>query len=170
MKSVPDGPIHQAGLFDAEPPVGLDNFLPLKLIAAARLVERRLARALQADHGLALAEWQVLAALIEVEDLSVRDLGPRTGLDAVAISRAAMRLTDRKLVKKAENRKDRRLVVLRPTRAGRQLGAGIAARLAPLEAEILRGVGVSDRIRLSNLLGALQLREPVVQARPRSAN
>ncbi|WP_050471578.1 MULTISPECIES: MarR family winged helix-turn-helix transcriptional regulator [Pannonibacter] len=149
----------QVSLFDTVPETGLDNFLPLKIISAARLVERRLVKALQSQHSLALAEWLVLAALIEAGEGSVRDLGAKTGLDAVAISRAAMRLTDRKFLKKSENRQDRRLVVLKPTKAGRDLADEINARLVPLEAEIMKGLGTPDRIRLASLLGSLQTKE-----------
>ncbi|MFN4009564.1 MAG: MarR family winged helix-turn-helix transcriptional regulator [Pannonibacter sp.] len=149
----------QVSLFDSEPAIGLDNFLPLKILATARLVERRLVKALQGDHGIALPEWLVLSALIEAGEGSVRDLGARTGLDAVAISRAAMRLTDRKLLKKTENRQDRRLVVLKATKAGRDLAGEIGHKLGPLEGEIFKGLGASDRIRLASLLAALQTRD-----------
>lgn len=149
----------QVSLFDSEPAIGLDNFLPLKILAAARLVERRLVKALQNEHGIALPEWLVLSALIEAGEGSVRDLGARTGLDAVAISRAATRLTDRKLLKKSENRQDRRLVVLKATKAGRDLAEDIGGRLGPLETEIFKGLGAPDRIRLASLLGALQTKD-----------
>ncbi len=158
VKKPKDNEMMQVSLFDEAPAVDLSNFLPLRLIAAARLVERRLARLLQANHGIGIAEWLVLAALVDADSVSVRDLGPVTGLDAVAISRAATRLSDRKLIGKKENRQDRRLIVMKPTKAGRGLIASIGGELQPLEMEIFKGLGAPDRIRLAQLMGAIHIK------------
>ncbi|MEH0072507.1 hypothetical protein V6L77_23235 [Pannonibacter sp. Pt2-lr] len=47
----------------------------------------------------------------------------------------------------------------KPTKAGRDLADEINARLVPLEAEIMKGLGTPDRIRLASLLGSLQTKE-----------
>lgn len=150
----------KADLFDlqgslleaAAEPFALDNFLPWRLMAAARVIERRLARTLSAEFDFSLAEWQVLASLMREDQVSVREIGPRIGLDSVAVSRAGSRLVDRKFLKKRENDKDRRLIILSPTKKGRDTAEAIAEKLGEMEKDILKGMHLQDRIRLSQLL------------------
>lgn len=137
----------------------LDNFLPWRLMASARVIERRLARTIAEEFDFSLAEWQVLASLMRVDSVSVREIGPRVGLDSVAVSRAATRLSDRKFLKKRENAADRRLIVLTPTKKGRDTAEAIGNRLMDLEKDILKGMHLQDRIRLSQLLKPLAGRD-----------
>ncbi len=155
MRKKRDETAGQGGLFAAEPAATTGNSLPLRLIAVARQVERVVVRRLRTVHDLSLAEWLVLQALDQNSAASVRDLGPMTGLDAVAISRAAARLADRKLVRKTGNRDDRRLIVLTPNKAGRQLAESVARDLQQLDAPLLKGLGVQDRIRFGQMLGVI---------------
>lgn len=143
----------------AAEPFALDNFLPWRLMAAARVIERRLAKAIASEFDFSLAEWQVLASLTREDNVSVREIGPRVGLDSVAVSRASTRLVDRKFLKKRENAADRRLIVLSPTRKGRDVALAIGERLAGMEKEILKGMHLQDRIRLSQLLKPLAARD-----------
>lgn len=132
-----------------------ENFLPFRVLHAAKLVERRIVRALAADFDLSLAEWVVLSALLDANRVSVRDLVPLTGLDAVAVSRAATRLSDRRYVKKIANKQDKRLVVLTPLKAGRTLADEVTQKMSDLETAFLKGLGIQERVRLGQLLGAV---------------
>ncbi len=155
MAQEPFGGDFQNGLFENEQSFKLDNYLPMKILSAARGVERALSRLLQTEYDLSLAEWRVLSALMEDEDVSVRELSRSTGHDLVAISRAATRLRDRKLIKKTENKQDRRLVVLKPVKSGRTLCAAVNARLLTEERAILKGLGAQDRVRFGQFLGVI---------------
>jgi DNA-binding MarR family transcriptional regulator len=107
------------------------------------------------EWDMSLAEWQVLASLSREGAVSVREVEPKTLLDTVAVSRAAKRLTDRKLLKRDVNKQDKRLVVLKPTKKGRDIAAAIGLKVMELEGEFLKGMNVQDRIRLSQLLKTL---------------
>ncbi|NRG18978.1 winged helix-turn-helix transcriptional regulator [Rhizobiales bacterium] len=144
----------QISLFDSEVAFS-ENYLPFRVLHAARLVERRIAKALSEEFDLSLAEWMVLRALLDADCVSVRDLVPLTGLDTVAISRAATRLSDRRFLKKIINKQDRRLVVLTPSKAGRTLACEVDRKLSDLETAFLKGLGVQERVRLGQLLGAI---------------
>ena len=133
----------------------LENFLPYRLLEVAQSISRRMAKVLLEDWDMSLAEWQVLASLARDGAVSVREVEPRTLLDTVAVSRAAKRLTDRKLIKRDVNKQDKRLVVLRTTKKGRDVAAVIGHRVMALEADFLKGMNVQDRIRLSQLLKTL---------------
>ena len=160
MATKPDLFALQGSLLEAAAePFALDNFLPWRLMAAARVIERRLAKAVSDEFDVSLAEWQVLASLMRADSVSVREIGPRVGLDSVAVSRAATRLADRKYLKKRENAADRRLIVLTPTKKGRDTAAAIGERLTVLEKDILKGMHLQDRIRLSQLLKPLSRRD-----------
>ncbi|WP_319529067.1 MarR family winged helix-turn-helix transcriptional regulator [uncultured Cohaesibacter sp.] len=133
----------------------LENFLPYRLLEVAQGISRRISRVLAEEWDMSLAEWQVLASLAREGAVSVREIEPRTLLDTVAVSRAAKRLTDRKFIKRDINKQDKRLVVLRTTKRGRDVAAEIGHHVMEMEAEFLKGMNVQDRIRLSQLLKSL---------------
>ena len=133
----------------------LENFLPYRLLEVAQGISRRITRVLAEDWDMSLAEWQVLASLAREGAVSVREIEPRTLLDTVAVSRAAKRLTDRRLIKRDVNKQDKRLVVLRPTKKGRDVAAEIGHSVMEMEVDFLKGMNVQDRIRLSQLLKSL---------------
>ncbi|MBL4785415.1 MAG: winged helix-turn-helix transcriptional regulator [Cohaesibacteraceae bacterium] len=133
----------------------LENFLPFRVLAAAQTISRNLSGILSTEFDMSLAEWQVLAALYREDSVSVRELPPKTLLDTVAVSRAAQRLSDRRLVKKTTNANDKRLVVLKPTKKGRDKAYDIGIRARELENEILKGLSLQDRVRMAQMLKAL---------------
>ena len=133
----------------------LENFLPYRLLAAAQSISRHMSAVLAEEWDMSMAEWQVLASLSREGAVSVREVEPRTLLDTVAVSRAAKRLTDRKLIKRDVNKQDKRLVVLKTTKKGRDAAAAIGHRVMGLETDFLKGMNVQDRIRLSQMLNHL---------------
>ena len=133
----------------------LENFLPYRILEVAQGISRRMAKVLHDEWDMSIAEWQVLASLARDGAVSVREVQPRTLLDTVAVSRAAKRLTDRKLIKREVNKQDKRLVVLKTTKKGRDMAAEIGHYVMEMEAEFLKGMNVQDRIRLSQLLKSL---------------
>ncbi|WP_319413969.1 MarR family winged helix-turn-helix transcriptional regulator [uncultured Cohaesibacter sp.] len=134
----------------------LENFLPYRLLEVAQGISRRISRELNDAWDMSMAEWQVLASLARDGAVSVREIEPRTLLDTVAVSRAAKRLTDRKLIKRDVNKQDKRLVVLRTTKRGRDVASEIGHYVMGMEADFLKGMNVQDRIRLSQLLKSLR--------------
>lgn len=144
----------QISLFGSEV-ASSENYLPFRMLHAARLVERRIAGALSEEFDLSLAEWMVLRALLDADHVSVRDLVPLAGLDTVAVSRAATRLSDRRFIKKIVNKQDRRLVVLTLSKAGRTLAREVDGKVSDLETAFLKGLGVQERVRLGQLLGTI---------------
>ena len=133
----------------------LENFLPYRILEVAQGLSRRMSKLLHEDWDMSLAEWQVLASLSREGAVSVREVEPKTLLDTVAVSRAAKRLTDRKLIKRDVNKQDKRLVVLKPTKKGRDVAADIGHCVMEMESALLKGMNVQDRIRLSQLLKTL---------------
>lgn len=133
----------------------LENFLPYRILEVAQGISRRVGKVLHDEWDMSVAEWQVLASLARDGAVSVREVEPRTLLDTVAVSRAAKRLTDRKLIKRDVNKQDKRLVVLKTTKRGRDIAAEIGHCVMDMESDFLKGMNVQDRIRLSQLLKSL---------------
>lgn len=99
----------------------LDDFLPYRLSVAAHQVSRRFAALYEAEAGLSLPEWRVLAHLAQSGVVSVRDIHARVSLDKSVVSRAATRLEAAGLIQKSLDDADRRLVALQLTPQGMQL-------------------------------------------------
>ncbi|WP_068312444.1 MarR family winged helix-turn-helix transcriptional regulator [Polycladidibacter hongkongensis] len=148
---------HQMNLFEEELTADSQNYLCLRLIGVGRRLERRVSEYLQEAYDLTLPDWMVLSALLEHAQVSVREIGPLTGYDSVAVSRAVKRLSNAQLVEKKENYRDRRLVVLTPTQAGRELAGRVIEDLEQLEVLLLRKLDVNERIRFGQMLGQVDL-------------
>ena len=135
------------------PEFDLSAFLPYRLAVASSRISRALARRYEAEFGLTIPEWRVLAHLSRGEALSVKDITARVDMDKSKVSRAATRLEGAGLVAKAPHGRDGRLVALTLTPAGGQ----IMARLIPLarafEAEVLADLGPAA----AGLLAALDV-------------
>ena len=134
----------------------LENFLPYRILEVAQGISRRIGKVLHEEWDMSMAEWQVLASLARDGAVSVREIEPRTLLDTVAVSRAAKRLTDRKFIKRDVNKQDKRLIVLKTTKKGRDVASEIGHTVMDMEVEFLKGMNVQDRIRLSQLLKSLR--------------
>lgn len=151
--------VTQANLFEDEHNVELLNYLPLRIIATGRFIERRLSDHLQKNYGLSLPAWLVLSALERLGSVSVRELGPGIGLDTVAVSRAVKRLSEADLIKKQEHPKDRRLVRLTITEDGRVVLRALEAQLEQLEKNLLPQLDVQERIRLGQMMSSIEEHE-----------
>ncbi|WP_350333788.1 MarR family winged helix-turn-helix transcriptional regulator [Coralliovum pocilloporae] len=134
----------------------LENVLSFRIISAARAISKTVSDTLAEDYDLGLAEWQVLSVINHDSALSVREIVPRTTLDAVAVSRAARRLTDRKLLKRYDNPADRRLISLKATKKGREMFDMVTRSIAARERAYLKSLSSQDRIRLLNLLTGIE--------------
>ena len=70
----------------------LDNFLPYRLSVLTNLVSTAIAGAYRERFGLSIPAWRVLAVLANSPDLSAAEVGQRTAMDKVAVSRAVRAL------------------------------------------------------------------------------
>jgi len=107
----------------------LEQFLPYRLSILSNLVSRGLARIYQKDYGLSIPEWRVMAVLGRYPGLTASQLGERTVMDKVTISRAVNSLLKRKLVERIRDEADRRK---RPLRVSNGPGRALLDHLIPL--------------------------------------
>ena len=114
----------------------LDRFLPYRLSVASNLVSDRIARAYATLFGLTIPEWRLIAVIAEVEAITQAEIGERTRMDKVTVSRAAIALVERGLLSRAPNPMDKRSHHLSLTAGGRDLYGAIAPKALELEGRI----------------------------------
>ena len=122
----------------------LDRFLPYRLSVTSNLVSDRIARSYEALFGLTIPEWRLVAVIAEVEAITQAEIGERTRMDKVTVSRAAIALVERGLLARAPNPGDKRSHHLSLTDAGRDLYASVAPKAAPATS-LLKPVGTPYR-------------------------
>jgi len=111
--------------------LGGRDYLPYRVTLLAKLLDRWNTRLLQAQSGLSVAEWRVLAQLSNVSPASVRQLAEQAWVDRAEVSRAAASLERRGIVERKDNPKDRRSPLLFCTERGRALARKVSpVRLA----------------------------------------
>lgn len=119
----------------------LDGFLPYRLSVAAAQISRRFAALYEAEAGLSIPEWRVLAHLDRSGSVSVRDIHLRVHLDKSVVSRAASRLEVAGLLRKSEHDRDRRLIALELTPQGQALMRRLGHIAARFQAQLAKELG-----------------------------
>lgn len=117
-------------------PLVLDRFLPYRLSITSNLVSERVARIYESLFALTIPEWRLIAVIAEVEAITQAEIGERTRMDKVTVSRAAIALVERGLLARAPNPGDKRSHHLSLTAAGRDLYASVAPKALELESTI----------------------------------
>lgn len=120
----------------ADPALALDDFIPFRLSFTSNLVSDAIARAYEALFGLSIPEWRLVAVVAEFGGISQREIGERTRMDKVTVSRAAIALVDRGVLAREANPGDRRSHRLVLTPAGHDLHRAIAPKAIELERRI----------------------------------
>jgi DNA-binding MarR family transcriptional regulator len=133
----------------------LERFFPYRVSLLASRVSKRLSAVYRDRFGLAPAEWRVVAHLAAESRVSVRDIHEVANLDKAKISRAVARLEALGIVRKSENRRDRRLVELTLTAKGRRMYAEIVPLARAFEDELLASLSLGDRSALDRALASL---------------
>jgi DNA-binding MarR family transcriptional regulator len=131
----------------------LDSFVPYRLSIASNAVSDVIAGAYRALFGLNVPEWRLITVLAERGAATQFGLGSATRMDKVTVSRAAIALVDRGLVKRSPNPDDKRSHLLTLTSQGRALYDQVAPKALALEDTILSGFKPAE---VATLLGMLQ--------------
>jgi DNA-binding MarR family transcriptional regulator len=123
----------------------LSRFMPYRLAVAAETVSRALAAVYAERFGLTRDEWRVIAQLADVKELKATDLGQRTSLPKMQVSRAATRLEQDGLIARQADPNDRRNLVMRLTPAGRALYRRLEPVVLERERDLLATLAPAER-------------------------
>ena len=130
----------------------LDDFLPYRLSFTSNLVSETVAGTYQSLFDLRIPEWRVIAVVAEHEGISQLDIGLRTRMDKVTVSRAAIALVARGLIERSSNPNDRRSHRLRLSASGRELYAQVAPKALELERRIFAALSPAELLALKTTL------------------
>jgi DNA-binding MarR family transcriptional regulator len=130
----------------------LDRFLPFLLSVTSNRVSDRIATAYEALFGLTIPEWRLIAVIAEAQAITQAEIGERTRMDKVTVSRAAIALTTRGLLARSPNASDRRSHHLSLTEAGERLYAEVAPKAIDLEARLFARFDASELAQFTAML------------------
>lgn len=133
----------------------LADFLPHRLAVVSARAHRLFSRACAERAGVSVAEWQVLSVLARSGDQSATNVARRAAMDKVKVSRAVRSLLERRLLRRVEDRHDRRVRRLAATALGRRTQAAVTPLACALESEMLEPLPAEDRQRLRAALSRL---------------
>jgi DNA-binding MarR family transcriptional regulator len=98
---------------------GGPDYLPLKMLLVAKLIDMHVARLLEQKSVITVAEWRVVAQLGVLHNGSVREMARQACVDPAEVSRSIASLEKRGFVERHVNAKDRRSPRFSLTAAGK---------------------------------------------------
>jgi len=135
----------------------LNEFLPYRLSLLTNTVSAGIARSYRDQHEISVIEWRIMAVLGRYPGLTASEIGERTAMDKVAISRAVKNLVARGLLQRVTDPLDRRRIHLE---LSPDQGQNLLAEIIPLaqdyEKQLMESLTREDQLHLSAMLKALQ--------------
>jgi DNA-binding MarR family transcriptional regulator len=125
--------------------MNLRDFMPYRLSVTADAASRALAQVYAERFALTRDEWRVVAQLADAKALKASELGRRTSLPKMQVSRALMRLEADGLVRREPDPEDRRNLVVALTAAGRTLYRKVEPVVLEREAYLLAPLAPAER-------------------------
>lgn len=129
----------------------MDEPLGRQLATTGRVVQERFDRQL-GDHGSSLAVWMVLHSAAREEGLSQRELARRVRVEAPTLVRHLDRMEQDGLVVRRRDTRDRRVVRVCLTDAGRARHAELRVVAADVDRQLRSLLGADEARTLERLL------------------
>ncbi len=127
-------------------PLLLAGFLPYRFSIVAERISRAFAARYQAEFGLSIPEWRVMAVLGERAPRSTQEVIETTEMDRVKVSRAVIRLADKALLRRQAHPQDQRAQLLRLSRRGLEVYRRIVPLAHAMQAELAAAL-TDDEVR-----------------------
>jgi len=135
--------------------LSLSAFLPYRLSVLSNTVSKRIADLYEAEFGLSMSQWRLMAVMGEAPGLNATEIVTRTAMDKVAISRTVASLIKLGYAKREASQEDGRQSLLYLTRKGR----GVYARIVPMaraeQDAVTEALSPDEIEELNRLLGKL---------------
>lgn len=134
----------------------LDSFLPYRLSFTTNLVSDVIASAYETLFALRVPDWRLVAVTAENPDgITQQEIGLKTRMDKVTVSRAAIALIDRGLLARKPISGDRRSHLLHLTASGWELYGAVAPKALELEKRIFDTFPEEDVVRFKAMLSQI---------------
>lgn len=102
--------------------------------------------------GLSVSEWRTMSVLHDFEPLSAKEIVSRSSMDKVVVSRAISSLQGGALLERHIDPADRRRVLLRLTRKGKEIMSHLVPRVLEVEKQLLQGLSEEELDLLKSLM------------------
>jgi DNA-binding MarR family transcriptional regulator len=139
-------------------PFSLAEYLPYRLAVVTEAVTRVFALGYGGTHNLTIPEWRVLAVIAEFGMMSPTEVGQRTTMDKVKVSRAAQSLVTKGFLRQSQHPSDGRGRLLRLTRQGVASHARMVPLANRLEAMLIDDLGRADVAAFNRVLTKIRTR------------
>ena len=134
----------------------LDAFTPYRLSVLTNRVSGAIARHYSDRFGLTIPEWRVMAVLGQIKDgapgLSGREVGDRTAMDKVQVSRAVASLLSNRRLTRVAHARDGRVAHLALSAQGRAIYNQVVPFALALEKQFLSVLTAAERRAFDALL------------------
>ena len=139
----------------AAAPLVLAGFLPYRVSIAAERISRAFAARYEAEFGLSIPEWRVMAVLGERAPRSTQEVIETTEMDRVKVSRAVIRLAGKALLVRRPHPQDQRAQILRLSRRGLDVYRRIVPLAHAMQAELAAALTPAELRALDSILPKL---------------
>lgn len=133
----------------------LREFLPYRLSVLSNTVSRRIADLYDREFGLNIWQWRVMAVTGDTPGISATDIGQRTAMDKVAVSRAIAGLIEPGYLERKTSETDGRRSQLFLTRQGQTIYEAIVPIALKAERDLVSTLSPDDRRELARLMEKL---------------
>ncbi|MEM7661970.1 MAG: MarR family winged helix-turn-helix transcriptional regulator [Pseudomonadota bacterium] len=132
----------------------LSDYLPYRLSVLSNTISRKIAETYEAEFGISMRQWRVMAILGECPGLNATDISERAAMDKVAVSRAVSSLIEMNVLRREATQSDGRRSCLYLTERGEAVYARIVPMAARYEDELTAAMDGEDVKKLLDLLDA----------------
>lgn len=133
----------------------LSTFLPFRLSVLSNTVSQRIADLYDREFGLSVWQWRVMAVTADTPGISATEIGQRTQMDKVAVSRAVAGLIEMDYLERRPSTDDARRSNLLLTKAGRDIYTLIVPLALSEEARLVSALSEAEQRELERLMGKL---------------
>ncbi|MFN4023335.1 MAG: MarR family winged helix-turn-helix transcriptional regulator [Hyphomonas sp.] len=133
----------------------LSTFLPFRLSVLSNAISQRIAALYDREFGLSIWQWRVMAVTADTPGISATEIGQRTQMDKVAVSRAVAGLIEMGYLERRPSSDDARRSNLYLTRAGADIYDLIVPLAKAEEAGLVSTLDGEEQMELARLMGKL---------------
>ncbi|HPF21969.1 MAG: MarR family winged helix-turn-helix transcriptional regulator [Hyphomonas sp.] len=137
------------------PTLRLREFLPYRLSVLSNTISRRIADLYDREFGLTIWQWRVMAVTGDTPGISATDIGQRTAMDKVAVSRAVAGLIELGYLERKASEDDGRRSQLYLTRTGQSVYDEIVPMALSEEQALEAVLTPEERVELTRLMEKL---------------
>ena len=133
-------------------PLRLSTFLPFRLSVLSNAISQRIAELYDREFGLSIWQWRAMAVTADTPGISATEIGQRTQMDKVAVSRAVAGLIEMGYLERRPSADDARRSNLFLTKSGADIYELIVPLAKAEEARLVAALSEDEQAELTRLM------------------